>query len=128
MRRHFLLLLSHCFGTWDVNWKCRIALEAAAASPVIASMAARGMNAAHVSSSSSGHAQEPSSAAQQHLDNMVLVVAVSAKACWLAVSEEEKLQPAHCQALLEAFCSVHLFVADTPAGLRCVMPTKQKAL
>ncbi|DBA85457.1 TPA: hypothetical protein ACH3X2_000409 [Trebouxia sp. C0005] len=95
-----------------------IALEAAAASPVIASMAARGMNAAHVSSSSSGHAQEPSSAAQQHLDNMVLVVAVSAKACWLAVSEEEKLQPAHCQALLEAFCSVHLFVADTPAGLR----------
>ncbi len=76
------------------------------------------MGAAHVSHSSSGHAQEPSSAAQQHLDNMVHIVAVSAKACWLAVSEEEKLQPAHCEALLEAFFSACLFVADTPEGLR----------
>ncbi len=85
------------------------------------------MNAAHVSSSISGHA-EGSSAAQQHVDNMVHIVAVSAKACWLAVSEEEKLQPAHCQALLETFLSACLFVADTPAGLRCVMLTTQKQL
>ena len=77
------------------------------------------MGAAHVSSSSSGaHAQEPDSAAQQHLDNMVHIVAVCAKACWLAVSEEEKLQPAHCQALLEAFFSACLFVADASEGLR----------
>jgi len=113
--------LSHClvivFEHWDVDWKCRIALEAAATSPVIASLAASSMGAAHVSHSSSGHAQEPSSAAQQHLDNMVHIVAVCAKACWLAVSEEEKLQPAHGEALLEAFFSACLFVADTPEGL-----------
>ena len=75
------------------------------------------MNAAHVRTSSSDHAQEGSSAAQQHVDNMVHIVAVSAKACWLAVSEEEKLQPAHGEALLEAFFSACLFVADTPEGL-----------
>ena len=122
---HCLVIVSE---RWDVNWNCRIALEAAASSPVIASLAARSMNDAHVRSSRSGHAQEPSSAAQQHLDNMVRIVTVSAKACWLAVSEEEKLQPAHCQALLEAFFSACLFVADTPAGLRCVMLTKQTEL
>jgi hypothetical protein len=114
--------LSHCIvnvsESWDAKWKCRIALEAAATSPVIASLAASSMNAAHVSKSSSGHAQQGSSAAQHHLDNMVHIVAISAKSCWLAVSEEEKLQPAHCQALLEAFFSACLFVADTPAGLR----------
>jgi len=98
--------------------KCRIALEAAATSPVMASLAASSMGAADVSSFGSGHAQEGSSAAQQHVDNMVHIVAVSAKACWLAVSEEEMLQPAHCQALLEAFFSASLFAADTPAGLR----------
>ncbi|KAL0020919.1 hypothetical protein WJX77_011015 [Trebouxia sp. C0004] len=95
----------------------RIALEVAASSPVLTSLAAGSMNAAHMSTSSSGHALEGSSAAQNHLDNMVHIVALSAKACWLAVSEQEKLQPAHCQALLEAFFSACLFVADTPAGL-----------
>ncbi len=86
------------------------------------------MNAGHVSSSSSDHDQDPTSAAQQHVDDVVHTVAVSAKACWLAVSEEEKLQPAHCQALLQTFLSASLFVADKPAGLRCVMLITKKTV
>jgi len=110
--------------------KCRLALEAAVASPLVAHLAANTSLAA--SSATSGGHHHPSSlhttaepasvchnsAAEQHVSAVVQVVGVLANACWNAVCEEEKPRPSHCQALLDTFCSGCLFITDMPLGLR----------
>lgn len=117
---------------------CRVALQAAAASPAAAHLTARCFTAegllfqkadspgqvAGGSETSLAASSETSSAAGSetslatHVANMVCIVGRTAQACWLAVSEEEKLRPAHYQALLDTFLYDGLCCRDTPEGLR----------
>ena len=97
-------------------WYYRTALEAAARWPEVARLAATSPHFPAMDASLS--AADVNLADAQHTHNLIHVVAVTAKACWLAVSEEDKLRPAHCQALLDTFLSTSFFVADMPAHLR----------
>ena len=109
---------------------CRIAVENAVACPVTAQMAAQTSNLDavlsgqhhHASSdgSSSRSAAGPSSASDEHVANLVHIVGLTGRACWVAVSEQDKLRPAQCQALLSTFFAACLFLADSPSSLRQV--------
>ena len=106
---------------------CRVALEAAAASPAAADLAARCLTAQPFSQNADkpndnvdGSAGSESQLARSHVASLVCIVGMSAQACWLAVSEEEKPRPAHYQALLDTFAFDTLFCHDKPAGLRHV--------
>ena len=101
--------------TWLV-WCYRTALEAAATWPEIARLAATSPH--FPAADTSLFAADVNLASDQHAQNLTHVVAVTAKACWLAGSEEDKLRPAHCQALLHAFLSPCFFVTDMPTHLR----------
>lgn len=110
---------------------CRVALEVAAASPAAAHLAARclttsplpqkadqdvGGSDQHVGDSHGSKTSLP----VDHVACMVSIVGSSAQACWLAVCEEETVQSAHLQALLDTFASYALFCQNKPPGLRQV--------
>ena len=104
---------------------CRVAVEAAAASPAAAHLAASCLWAQPSPQESddpnadvNGSIGSESELARSHVASLVCIVSNSAQACWLAVSEEEKLRPTHYQALLDTFASDTLFCQDRPAGLR----------
>lgn len=104
---------------------CRVALQAAAASPAAAHLAARRFSAQDVLRTADsprqvadGVAGSESSLEASHVSNMVCVVGVTANACWLALSQEEKLRPGHYQALLDTFLTDGLFCQDKPEGIR----------
>lgn len=104
--------------------ECRIALEAAAASPAAAILTASCLNGeasplagANADPQQANSSCRPSMAAN-HVASLLLNVEASVEACWLAVSEAEKLQPRQCQALLDTFFCDALFCQDSPQGLR----------
>ena len=107
---------------------CRVALEATAASPVAAHLAARRLTTTSplpqkVDDSNqvvSASAASETSLAAKHVTCMVSIVGSSAQACWLAVCEDETVQSGHLQALLNTFASDALFCHDKPPGLRQV--------
>ena len=106
---------------------CRVALEAAAASPAAAHLAASCLRPQPPPQESddpnadvNGSIGSETELARRHVASLVCIVSNSAQACWLAVSEEEKLRPTHYQALLDTFASNTLFCQDRPAGLRQV--------
>ena len=106
---------------------CRVALEVAAASPAAADLAARCLTAEpltpkHEESNEDvgGSVGSETQLGKSHVASLVCIVGISGQACWLAVSEEEKLRAAHYQALLDTFAFDTLFCQDKPAGLRQV--------
>lgn len=106
---------------------CRVALEAATASPAAAHLTARSLNALPPPQKGDdsnqvvdGSAASETSLVANHVACMVSIVGSSAQACWLAVCEEETVQSAHLQALLDTFASDALFCQDKPPGLRQV--------
>lgn len=106
---------------------CRAALEAATSSPAAAHLTAKSLNAPPLPQKGGesnqvvdGSAASETSLAAKHVACMVSIVGSSAQACWLAVCEEESVQSAHLQALLDTFASDALFCQDKPSGLRQV--------
>ena len=104
---------------------CRVALQAAATSPAAAHLAAKRFSAPGVLRTAdsprqvaAGVAGSKTSLAASHVSSMVCIVGLTARACWLALSQEEKLRPGHYQALLDTFLTDGLFCEDKPAGLR----------
>lgn len=103
---------------------CRVALEAAAASPAAAHLAARCLTTSPLPQKADqdvgGSHGSKTSLPVDHVACMVSIVGSSAQACWLAVCEEETVQSAHLQALLDTFASYALSCQDKPPGLRQV--------
>ena len=105
---------------------CRIALEAAAASPAAAHLAARCLSAEGLPQGDDptqlavGLGASEASLAASHVACMLSVVEKCGQACWLALSQEEKLRAGHYQALLDTFLCHKLFCQDKPQGLRQV--------
>ena len=104
---------------------CRVALQAAAASPAAAHLAARRLSAQHVLGTADSPRQvvdgvsgSETSLAASHVGSMVCIVGLTGRACRLALSQEEKLRPGHYQALLDTFLTGVLFCQDKPEGLR----------
>ena len=106
---------------------CRVALEAAAASPAAADLAARWLTSEPLTPKSEEPNEDVGSSvgsetqlARSHVASLVCIVCHTGQACWLAVSQEDKLRPAHYQALLDTFACDALFCQDKPTGLRQV--------
>ena len=105
----------------------RVALAAVVASPAAAALAGRCLTAQSLSHRAGELNEDVGSSvgsetqlARSHVASLVCIVDTSAEACWLAVSEEEKLHPAQYQALLDTFAFEVLFCQDKPTGLRQV--------
>ena len=107
---------------------CRVGLEAAAASPGIAHLAAQHLAGIPTRSpigsrptqqpAADPAADAPHQAASQHATDVAYIVKMLAEMCWGRVMEEARLQAHHYQALLDAFLCPCLGLTDSPEDLR----------
>ena len=113
-------------GSLTLEMLRRIALRHAAADPAVAAAAVQTWT--HSSSSivqqpsetapPDGTSDWPGIAGHEHAEHLAEIVAVTSRACWQAIEEEDRLRPDQYEAFLQAFLAPHLFTAQQPPALR----------